>query len=146
MWNHPIVKWHKVTQRFAILDYVGEMTSKKTCKYEEYSSFELFFFFNSVCILVIEDWKSHGVENKFLVKENHEISSFNSVPFNCFDFVVVLFLFVFYSCMWVGGGGVVVCMLFGGEGGGGGKGWQCKYDSFGVEVPKLCMCYQCTML
>ena len=33
------MKWHEVTQTFAVVDRVREMTSE-TCKYDEYGSFE----------------------------------------------------------------------------------------------------------
>ena len=38
--NHFVVKWHEVTQTFAMFDCVKEMTSKKTCKYGENGLFE----------------------------------------------------------------------------------------------------------
>ena len=42
-------KVYKATQMFVMVDYVREMTSKKSCKYSKYGSFDhvlfLFFYF-----------------------------------------------------------------------------------------------------
>ena len=50
MCNHSVVKLHKGTQMFVIVDYVRESTSNKFCKYSEYVSFEdfLFWFLNAL--------------------------------------------------------------------------------------------------
>ena len=43
---HSVVKLHEATQMFRMVDYVREMTVKKSCKYSEYGSFgHLFFLF-----------------------------------------------------------------------------------------------------
>ena len=44
MCHHSAVKLHEVIQMFAMVDYVGEMTSKKSCKYAVYGSFEHLLF------------------------------------------------------------------------------------------------------
>ena len=38
--SHFIVSWHNVTTAFAMVDYVGEMIAKKSCKHHECGSFE----------------------------------------------------------------------------------------------------------
>ena len=40
MSNHLIIKWLEVARGFGMVDYIGEMTAKKSCKYSEYESFE----------------------------------------------------------------------------------------------------------
>ena len=40
--SHSVLKWHVVIQMLVMVDYVRETTSKKSCKYGEYGSFEHF--------------------------------------------------------------------------------------------------------
>ena len=42
--NHFVLKWRGVTQTFAMVDYVREMTSKKSCKCGKYGSSEHLLF------------------------------------------------------------------------------------------------------
>ena len=50
-WNlcsYSVVKLHEATEMFTVVDYVRELTEKKSCKYGEYGSFALIvlsFFF-----------------------------------------------------------------------------------------------------
>ena len=45
--SHSVVKFHEATQMFVTVDYLREMTVKKSCKYGEYGSFEhLHFLFS----------------------------------------------------------------------------------------------------
>ena len=47
-----VVKWNEVARTFAVVEYVWEMTSKKSCKYGEYRSFEHFLYlFSSILSL-----------------------------------------------------------------------------------------------
>ena len=43
--NQSVVKWHEVSQSLTVIDYVREMATKKSCKWDEYGSFEHFFFY-----------------------------------------------------------------------------------------------------
>ena len=38
--QHSKVIYHEVAPTFAVVDFVHEMTAKKSCKYSEYVSFE----------------------------------------------------------------------------------------------------------
>ena len=38
------MKWLEEAQTFAVVDYVKEMTTKKSCKYVEYGTFEYLLF------------------------------------------------------------------------------------------------------
>ena len=40
MSNHSVVKWHDLAKMFVIVDYVREMTAKKSSKYGVYGLFE----------------------------------------------------------------------------------------------------------
>ena len=44
LWNHSLVKWHKVAQTFTLADYVLDMTAKESGKYGRYVSFEHLLF------------------------------------------------------------------------------------------------------
>ena len=44
MCSHSVEKLREATQMFMIVDYVTEMTVKKSCKYGEYRSFEHLLF------------------------------------------------------------------------------------------------------
>ena len=52
MCSHSILKLHEATKMFVMVDYVREMTVKKSCKYGEYGSFEhlLILFTSCKCI------------------------------------------------------------------------------------------------
>ena len=49
MRSHSVVKLHETTQMFRMVDYVREMTVKKSCKYGEYGSFEHLIFVFVFC-------------------------------------------------------------------------------------------------
>ena len=52
MFSHSVVKLHETTQMFVMVDFVSEMTVKKSCKYGAYGSFQHSpFLFQVVFIL-----------------------------------------------------------------------------------------------
>ena len=55
LYNCSVVELYEVTQTFAMVDYVMEMTSMKSCKYGEYGLFEHlpFLFLICVCVRII---------------------------------------------------------------------------------------------
>ena len=44
MCSHSVLKLHEATEMFVMVDYVKEMTVKKSYKYGEYGSFEHLLF------------------------------------------------------------------------------------------------------
>ena len=47
--DHSVLKWYGVAGMFTMVDCVKEITSKKSCKYDEYGSYgHLLFFFESM--------------------------------------------------------------------------------------------------
>ena len=46
--NHSVIKLHEVTQMFAIVDCVREMTSEKSFKYGKYGLFEHLLFLSVI--------------------------------------------------------------------------------------------------
>ena len=52
--THFVVNVHEATQLFMLVDYLTEMTVKKSCEYDEYGSFEhLLFLFLRYCYDVL---------------------------------------------------------------------------------------------
>ena len=45
MCNHSVMKLHEATQMFMMVDFVKEVTSKKSSKYSEYGAFEHLLLF-----------------------------------------------------------------------------------------------------
>ena len=46
--SYSVVKWHEVTNTFAMDVYVREIAAKKSCKYGEHGSFVILLFMYSV--------------------------------------------------------------------------------------------------
>ena len=56
MCSHSVVKLYETTPMFLMVDYVRELTVKKSCKYGEYGSFEHFtLLVSSTSVFIFEN-------------------------------------------------------------------------------------------
>ena len=51
--SHSFVKLYEASQMFVMVDYVGKMTVKKSCRYGKYGSFEHLLFLGFCCCLFV---------------------------------------------------------------------------------------------
>ena len=56
-----VVLWREVALTLTIVDYVSEMTAKKSCKYGEYGYFQIFFF---LLLLVLNSFWTPNVPKR----------------------------------------------------------------------------------